>query len=263
MDDQPVITTTWDGAVATVTIDRPAALNALSRRVLEELAAAFDALAGAGTALRGVVLVGAGGRAFVAGADIRELSDLDAEGAAAMGRLGHDAVARIESLGAPVIACVDGYALGGGLELALACDFVYASAQSRFGLPEVSLGVIPGFGGTVRLPRAVGLARAKELIYSGRMVDAAEAERIGLVSRVESDRDALLAAARATLDEIGTRSPSAVALAKRVLVDASGTPTERATELEIGGFSRAFGTEDMREGTSAFLDKRTPEFTGR
>ncbi|WP_353810365.1 enoyl-CoA hydratase/isomerase family protein [Agromyces sp. SYSU T00194] len=263
MDDQPVITTTWDGPIATVTIDRPAALNALSRRVLEELGSAFDRLDEAGTDLRGVVLIGAGGRAFVAGADIRELADLDAEGAAAMGRLGHETVARIEALGAPVIACVDGYALGGGLELALACDMVYASAQARFGLPEVSLGVIPGFGGTVRLPRAVGLARAKELIYSGRTIDAAEAERIGLVSRVEADRETLVAAARATLDEIGTRSPAAVALAKSVLVEATGRPTDAATTLEVDGFSRAFGTRDMREGTRAFLDKRKPEFTGR
>ena len=185
------IKTRIDSGVGWITIDRPAALNALSASVLEELQRAFAGLAGDVPAVRGVLLVGAGGRAFVAGADIRALSTLGPEAAAELARRGHRAAAAIEALPAPVIACVDGFALGGGLELALACDFIYATDASSFGQPEVKLGLIPGFGGTVRLPRAVGLARAKELIYSGRRIGIEEAVASGLVARRFADRDAL------------------------------------------------------------------------
>jgi enoyl-CoA hydratase len=248
-----------DGGVALVTIDRPAALNALSASVLEELEHVFLGLAD-GTPPRGVLLVGAGGRAFVAGADIRALSVLAPEEAARLARRGHRAAAAIEALPAPVIACVDGFALGGGLELALACDLIYATDASSFGQPEVRLGLIPGFGGTVRLPRAVGLARAKELIYSGRRIGTDEAVSAGLVARRFADRDALLAGARETIAEIAVNSPTAVGLAKRVLVAATGQPTEVATAIEVAGFEDAFRTEDMREGVDAFLEKREPDF---
>lgn len=249
-----------DGGVAVVTIDRPAALNALSASVLEELAEAFDGLVEAGSAVRGVLLVGAGGRAFVAGADIRALASLSPEDASALARRGHRAAAAIEALAAPVIACVDGFALGGGLELALACDVIYATDASSFGQPEVRLGLIPGFGGTVRLPRAVGIARAKELIYSGRRIGVDEAVASGLVARRFADREALLDGARATIAEIAANSPTAVGLAKRVLVAATGQTTEVATELEVAGFEDAFRTADMREGVAAFLEKREPHF---
>lgn len=251
-----------DGAVAVVTIDRPAALNALSAEVLEELERAFAGLADAVPALRGVLLVGSGGRAFVAGADIRAISSLAPEEAAELARRGHAAAAAIEALPAPVIACVDGFALGGGLELALACDLIYATDASSFGQPEVKLGLIPGFGGTVRLPRAVGIARAKELIYSGRRIGIDEAVAAGLVARRFADREALLDGARATIDEIASNSPTAVGLAKRVLVAAAGQPTEVASELEIAAFEDAFRTDDMREGVTAFLEKREPRFGG-
>ncbi|HEU4757310.1 MAG TPA: enoyl-CoA hydratase-related protein [Agromyces sp.] len=270
MTEQPVTDTApppvrveRDGTLATVVIDRPKALNALSPDVLRAVADAFEGLAAEGAAVRGVIVVGEGGRAFVAGADIRSLSELSPEEGAEAARLGHRAAAVIESFPAPVIACVDGFALGGGLELALACDFIYATDASAFGQPEVRLGLIPGFGGTVRLPRAVGLPLAKELIYTGRRIGAAEAEAAGLVARRFPDREALLAAARATIAEVAENAWTAVGLAKRVLVQAAGTPTATASDLEVAGFEDAFRTEDMREGVAAFLEKREPRFSGR
>ncbi|WP_350227364.1 enoyl-CoA hydratase/isomerase family protein [Agromyces marinus] len=194
---------------------------------------------------------------------MRSLSTLTPEEGAEAARLGHRVAATIEAFPAPVIACVDGFALGGGLELALACDEIYATDASWFGQPEVRLGLIPGFGGTVRLPRAVGLPLAKELIFTGRRIDAAEAESAGLVTRRFADRDALLAGARATIAEVAENAWTAVALAKRVLVQAAGTPTAVATEAEVTGFGDAFRTDDMREGVAAFLEKREPRFTGR
>ena len=261
-DAERAVRVEHDGVLAVVTIDRPAALNALSAAVLEELEHVFAGLADEVPAVRGVLLVGAGGRAFVAGADIRGLSGLSAEAAADVARLGHRAAAAIEALPVPVIACVDGFALGGGLEIALACDLIYATEASSFGQPEVKLGLIPGFGGTVRLPRAVGLARAKELIYSGRRIGTDEAVSAGLVARRFADRDALLAGARDTIDQIAVNSPTAVGLAKRVLVAATGQPTDVASGLEVAGFEDAFRTDDMQEGVAAFLEKREPHFGG-
>lgn len=250
-----------DGAVATVVIDRPKALNALSADVLRALVEAFDALTAEGPAVRGVILTGEGGRAFVAGADIRAMRDLSPEDASNLARLGHAAAAAIETFPAPVIAAVDGFALGGGLELAMACDLIYATDASGFGQPEVHLGLIPGFGGTVRLPRLVGPALARELIYTGRRIGTDEAVAAGLVVKRFPDRAALLEGARATIAEIEAHSWSAVGLAKRVLTTAAGTPTETATALEIEGFEDAFRTNDMHEGVAAFLEKRDPLFS--
>lgn len=257
--EEPAVRVELDEGVAIVTIDRPASLNALSAEVLGALETAFTRLAEE-RGLRGALLVGAGGRAFVAGADIRGLASLEPGPAADLARLGHRVAAAIEALPAPVIACVDGFALGGGLEMALACDLIYATDAAAFGQPEVRLGLIPGFGGTVRLPRAVGAARAKELIYTGRRIGTEEAVALGLVARRFADRDSLLAGARATIDEIASNSPTAVAIAKHVLVAAAGTPTEVASALEVQGFEDAFQTDDMREGVSAFLEKREPRF---
>jgi enoyl-CoA hydratase len=259
----PVVRLERDGRTAVVTIDRPKALNALSPEVLDALAELIAELAADPGELAGVLLVGAGGRAFVAGADISAMAGLTPDEGAQTAEHGHAVAAAIEALPLPVIACVDGYALGGGLELALACDFIYATEGSRVGQPEVHLGLIPGFGGTVRLPRAVGPALAKELIYTGRQLGIEEAERAGLVTRRFADREALLAGARETVELIGRNAATAVGLAKRVLVGAAGTPTATATLLEIEGFRDAFRTEDMREGVAAFLEKRDPGFSGR
>ena len=259
-DAEQAVRVEHEGRIATVVIDRPKALNALSPDVLRALAAAFAELSADPGDLAGVLLVGAGGHAFVAGADIRAIAHLTPAEAAEVARLGHTVAAVIEGLPLPVIACVDGFALGGGLELALACDFIYATETSRFGQPEVKLGLIPGFGGTVRLPRAVGAARAKELIYTGRRIGIDEAIDSGLVARRFPDRDALIRGARETLDEIAANSATAVAIAKRVLVTAAGQPTDIASRLEVDGFEDAFRTVDMHEGVAAFLEKREPRF---
>ncbi|SED24392.1 enoyl-CoA hydratase [Amycolatopsis tolypomycina] len=245
--------------VATVTVDRPAARNALSSRVLTELLDACASLGG-NPAVAGVVLTGAPGPAFVAGADIREMAALDPSQGAEFGALGQEVTRALERLPVPVIACVDGYALGGGCELALACDFVYATPKAVFGQPEVLLGLIPGFGGCVRLRRQVGPGRARELIFTGRHVDAAEAQRIGLVTELFDSREAMLAGARATITAVSRNSRDAVALAKKALNASRGRTVDDGLELELSAFRSAFTSPDMREGTSAFLGKREPVF---
>ncbi|MDF0513012.1 enoyl-CoA hydratase-related protein [Agromyces sp. H3Y2-19a] len=264
--DVPEVRVERDADLAVVTIDWPKALNALSPAVLAALETAFtgfaDEIAGDGAAVRGVLLTGAGGRAFIAGADIRAMAGLTPEEGEAAARAGHRVAAAIEALPVPVIACVDGFALGGGLEMALACDFIYATDASAFGQPEVHLGLIPGFGGTVRLPRTIGLALAKELIYTGRRIGIDEAVAAGLVARRFADRESMFAGARETIALVSQNAAPAVGLAKRVLVDATGMPTATASDLEIAGFGDAFRTADMREGVSAFIEKREPRFTG-
>ncbi|HET6704980.1 enoyl-CoA hydratase/isomerase family protein [Amycolatopsis sp.] len=248
--------------VATVTVDRPRARNALSSQVLTELLDTCTSLGG-NPAVAGVVLTGAPGPAFVAGADIREMAALDPAQGAKFGALGQEVTRALEALPVPVIACVDGYALGGGCELALACDLVYATPKAVFGQPEVLLGLIPGFGGCVRLPRQVGPGRARELIFTGRHVDAAEAHRIGLVTELFDSREAMLAAARATITAVSRNSRDAVALAKKAVNASRGRTVDDGLELELSAFRSAFTSPDMREGTSAFLGKREPVFGSR
>ena len=245
--------------VATVTVDRPRARNALSSPVLTELLGVCSSL-GDDPAVAGIVLTGAPGPAFVAGADIREMAALDPDEGARFGALGQEVTRALEALPVPVIACVDGYALGGGCELALACDFVYATPKAVFGQPEVLLGLIPGFGGCVRLRRQVGPGRARELIYTGRHVDAAEAQRIGLVTELFDSREAMLAGARATITAVSRNSRNAVALAKRAVNASRGRSVEDGLERELAAFRAAFTSPDMREGTGAFLGKREPVF---
>jgi enoyl-CoA hydratase len=244
------------GGVLTVTVNRPRARNALSRQTLTELRHLLTTFSGP----RAVLLTGSEGPAFIAGADIREMAAMTPEEGEEFGALGQEVTSLLEQLPVPVVACVDGYALGGGCEMALACDFVYATGKAVFGQPEVLLGLIPGFGGCVRLYRRVGLARAREMIYSGRRVDAQEAHRIGLVNQVFDSREEMFTAARLVLADIAANSPVAVAACKSVINAVDGLGVGQGLRVELDAFRHTFTTDDMREGTSAFLAKRTPMF---
>jgi enoyl-CoA hydratase len=251
------------GALAVVTITRPDKLNALNARLLSEIDAAFTEL-GAATgddAVRAAILTGAG-KAFVAGADIAAMVDMTPLEARRFSWLGHVAFARIEELPFPVIAAVNGFALGGGLELALACDFIVAADTAKFGQPEVTLAVIPGFGGSQRLPRRVGIARARELLYTGDLIGAEQALAIGLANAVVPAAELALRARDVAL-KIASRGPLAVAAVKRLVLRGEGLDLRAACELESEAFGRLFGTEDQRAGMRAFLDKQKATFAGK
>jgi enoyl-CoA hydratase len=243
-----------EDAVAVVTIDRQDALNALDVATLTELRDRLRELAGDESA-RAVVLTGAGERAFVAGADIKYMGGLDPAGAKEWGALGHEAARLLEEMPKPTIAAVNGFALGGGCELALGCDLRYAASRAKLGQPEIDLGIVPGWGGTQRLARVCGLGVAKELILTARMVDAEEALRIGLVDAIA---DPVLERALATAHELAAKSPVALRVAKRLLNLSPG-----ALEREAEEFGELFASEDAREGLAAFAEKRAPRFTGR
>ncbi|HEY3593455.1 MAG TPA: enoyl-CoA hydratase-related protein [Polyangiaceae bacterium] len=248
------------GPLATLTLNRPDKLNALSRGLIADLTAAFASLLS--DAPRVVVVTGAGPKAFCAGADIEEMSGMTTAEAKARADAGQTLCAAIEMLACPVIAAVNGFALGGGCELALACDFIYSSDRAKFGQPEVNLGVIPGFGGTQRLARRVGIGRARELIYSGAIIDAPKALAIGLVNEVVAHDD-LLSRVRTLAEQIAEKAPLAVAQAKRVMLRGVPGDLSLANELEAQAFATLFGTEDQKEGMKAFAEKRKAEFRGR
>jgi enoyl-CoA hydratase len=248
------------GAVALLTLDRPDALNALDRALLHDLEACIAAVA-SDASVRAVVVTGAG-RAFAAGADIEQMRGMTPAEAEAFSRLGHRVFGALEALPVPSIAAVNGYALGGGCELACACDWIYASAKARFGQPEVNLGIIPGFGGTSRLARRVGLARAKEMVLGGAPLPAEEALRVGLVNRVFPPEE-LIEGALAVGETIAAKGPLAVAAAKRVMQEGQDVDPRVAHTLEQHAFGLVFSTEDRAEGMSAFLEKRDPVFKGR
>lgn len=252
-----------EGGVRLLTIDRPKVLNALSPAVIGELGAAVSDTAAAARRgqVRALVITGAGDKAFIAGADIAAMAEMPSDHAREFSRRGHAVGEALAALRIPVIAAVNGFALGGGCELALACDFIYAAENARFGQPEVKLGVIPGFGGTQRLARRVGLARALELCLTGDTIDAAEALRIGLVNRVVP-RGEVVSAALAAAAKIAAMGPIAVAEAKRVLHVGADLPLAHANALEIEAFARLFDTADQREGMAAFLAKRPANFVG-
>jgi enoyl-CoA hydratase len=249
------------GPVAMVTVNRPAALNALDGATLNALLAAFTALA-AEPAVRCVILTGAGEKAFVAGADVKAMSEMTPAEAGALAAISHRLGEVIGGMNAPVIAAVGGFALGGGCELALCCDFIYASRTAKFGLPEVGLGVIPGLGGTQRLPRRVGLGRASELLVTGAVIDADEAMRIGLVNAV-LEPAALLPRVRAVADAIAARAPLAVAAVKRAAREGADLALAAGIERERQLFSGLFGTADQREGMRAFVEKRPASWSGK
>jgi enoyl-CoA hydratase len=249
------------GPVATVTINRPKALNALNPTVIDELTHLFGALA-ADREVRAAILTGAGDRAFVAGADITAMAALGPAEALLLAEKGHRLCDRLSRLPQPVIAAVNGFALGGGTELALACDLIYASSKAKFGQPEVNIGVMPGFGGTQRLPRRVGLGRAAEMIFTGEPIGAEEALRLGLVNAVVAPED-LLPRARAVAEKIAQRAPHAVAMSKRALYEGQEMPLSQANALERRLFADLFATADQKEGMQAFLEKRPATFTGK
>jgi enoyl-CoA hydratase len=246
--------------VAVVTVDRPDALNALSVQVFDELDRAFTE-AGANDAVRAAVLTGAGDKAFVAGADIKAMSSMGPVEARAYSDKGQSVMLGIERLGKPVVAAVNGFALGGGCELAMCCHVRFASEKAKFGQPEVNLGLIPGFAGSQRLPRIVGQGKALELLLSGDMIRADEALRIGLVNRVlpaESLMEESLAFART----LAGKAPIAIRLLLDVVLQGAGTNLEEGSGLEQSLFGLNFSTEDAREGMKAFLEKREADFKG-
>ena len=246
-------------AVAVVTIDRPDALNALDVDTLTALRDTLRSLAD-DAAVRAVVLTGAGEKAFVAGADIKYMSGLGPEQAKGWGALGHEAGRLLETMHKPTIAAVNGFALGGGCELALACDIRYASSRAKLGQPEITLGIVPGWGGTQRLARICGLGVAKELIYTGRTVDADEALRIGLVNAIA---DPVLDRALETAQELAAKSPVALSLAKRLCNLTLGIDHAGGLDSEANEFGELFASEDAKEGLTAFVEKRAPNFVGR
>lgn len=248
-------------AIATITIDRPDKLNALDHATMVELGDAVAEVQRNET-VRGVIVTGAGTKAFVAGADIAELAKMGAVGGVEVSRLGQRVFRSIELSRKPFIAAVNGFALGGGCELALACHLRVASTKARFGLPEVKLGIIPGYGGTLRLPRIVGKGRALELILTGEMIGAAEAYRIGLVNRV-LEPDSLLDETRALLSTIVANGPLAIASAMESVNHGLELPLDDALAFESNLFGLLASTEDMKEGMGAFLEKRPPDFRGR
>jgi enoyl-CoA hydratase len=253
------VTLTREGAIALLTIDRPDAMNAINGAVLDGLSEALDALEAAGDC-RGLILTGSG-RAFVAGADIAAMKTMTPDDAAAFSARGSKLFRRLEQLPFVVVAAVNGFALGGGCELALACDFIYASEKARFGQPEVQLGLVAGFGGTQRLPRKVPYGIAMELLITGRMIDANEALRIGLVNRV-CPPDGLLDDARAVLNEILAKGPVAVTVTRTLVQRSLDTSLDVGLTEETAAFGDIFGTSDRTEGVAAFLEKRAPEFGG-
>jgi len=243
-----------DDGIATITISRPKALNALNSAVLDELDSAITQV-GESRAARALIITGEGNKAFVAGADIGEMVNLTPDEAVAFSRRGQAVFSAIERLPIPTIAAVNGYALGGGCELALGCDIRIASENARFGQPEVGLGIIPGFGGTVRLPLAIGRSRATYMILTGRQISAKEAYAMGLVAEIMPS-ESLLSRAEELARELGAKSYVAVAYAKRILF-----PDDEALAREARRFGQCFETGHPKEGMSAFLERRPPKFS--
>ncbi len=247
--------------IAYVTINRPDKLNALNARAKAELKEAFQAIGG-DSEIDVAVVTGAGEKAFVAGTDIKELTQLDQESGKSFAAGGQAVFSLIENCGKPVIAAVNGYALGGGMELALACHIRIASENAKFGQPEVNLGIIPGYGGTQRLARLVGQGKAFEMILAGDQVDAQEALRIGLVNKVVPLKD-LLRTAEELAQKIVSKGQVAVRLALKSIASTTEMPLTAGLALEADLFGRCCASEDFKEGTSAFLEKRKPAFKNR
>jgi len=249
-----------EAGIYLLTVNRPQALNALNAATLDEIAAAVTTVA-KDAAARVLLVTGAGEKAFVAGADITEMKDATIEQARVISERGMQVMHALEALPVPAIALVNGYALGGGCELALACDWILAADNAAFGQPEVNLGIPPGFGGTQRLPRRIGAARALELLTTARQLKAAEAVAIGLVNHVYPAAE-LKAKGLEMARSIAAKGPAAVRLAKQAVQRGANLDLYAACDLETDLFARAFGTQDRKEGMDAFLEKRPPRFKG-
>jgi enoyl-CoA hydratase len=248
-------------AVALLKINRPRALNALNSATLDDLSAAAHEVA-CNDAVRVVIVTGEGNKAFVAGADIQEMQPMNPMEGVSFSQKGHLAISMLERMGKPVIAAVNGYALGGGLEVALACDIIYASEKARMGFPEVTLGILPGFGGTQRTAKLVGLARAKELIFTGKVITAGEAYEMGLVNKVVPD-DQLMGAVQDLAAKMLSAGPVGIGLAKACINKSLAVDIDSGLDFEAEAFGLCFGTEDQKEGMSAFLEKRAPTYRGK
>jgi Enoyl-CoA hydratase/carnithine racemase len=245
-----------------LTVNRPEALNALNSTVLNEMGEALRQIGEMDYEdARALIITGSGEKAFVAGADIKEISELNEDQAVAFAQRGQSIFHELTLLKIPVIAAVNGFALGGGCELALGCDFIYAAENARFGLPEVSLGLIPGFGGTVRMARAIGQRKARELTYTGNMITAPEAQTMGLVNKVVPAAE-LMATVMKTVETILTRAPIAVGSAKRSINQGWDMDIDGAQKNEAHIFAELFNSDDVREGTAAFIEKRKAAFKG-
>jgi enoyl-CoA hydratase len=263
MNDFEALLVHKDETTLTVTINRPEALNALNQTVLRSLSELLNWVEKQSfNDVRSMIITGQGEKAFVAGADIKEFENLDAKAASQFSSRGQKLFSQIESLKIPVIAAVNGFALGGGLELALACDFIYASENAKFALPECTLGLMPGYGGTVRLLSKVGMAKAKELTFTGSMITAQEALSAGLVNKVVPPAE-LLKTVRETARVMATRAPMALARIKRSIHESARMTESEAFSLEAELFGELFSTEDRTEGVRAFIDKRKPSFKGK
>ncbi|HSO66919.1 MAG TPA: enoyl-CoA hydratase-related protein [Desulfatirhabdiaceae bacterium] len=249
-----------EAGIATITFNRPKSLNALNGDLLGELSQALDAVS-ADENIRVLILTGSGEKAFVAGADINELAQCNALQGKWFAAKGQNAINKLQSIDIPVIAAVNGYALGGGSEIALACDFVYASENAMFGLPEITLGLVPGFGGTQRLSRLVGINMAKEMIFTGKMISAQEAKEIGMVNKVTASAD-LMAEVKKTATAMAAKGKVALRAAKQVIN--AGVQVDLATgcKMEVDAFALCMASEDAKEGTTAFLEKRKAVFKG-
>lgn len=249
------------GSIRTITINRPDVLNALNQQVLQELSGALDEVTAA-KSIRAIVITGAGEKAFVAGADISAMKKMRPAEAEAFSRFGHGVMDKIETLPVPVIAAVNGFALGGGLELALACDFIYAADTAKLGLVEANLALIPGFGGIGRLSRRIGIARAREFLYCAHIATSEEALRIGLANKVFAP-SAVLEEAVKTAQHMAEKGPYALEVVKRLLRTGQDSKLTVANRLEQHSFGLMFSTDDVAEGITAFLDRRKPDFVGK
>jgi len=246
------------GEIGLLKVNRPQKLNALNRLVLTELKKFLHSQPD----LKGLIFTGSGEKAFIAGADIAEMKDLNSTEAKDFCQLGQEVSLLLEGLPFPTVACVHGFALGGGFEMALACDFIFSSKKAVFGLPELKLGLIPGFGGTQRLQEIVGYRAAKEMIFSGRNISAEEAFELGISLKLFDSQEELVQAAVNWMEDLKSKSPLALRVAKKLIKIGDQLSLEKRLEMEKGSFGELFSSFDMKEGTSAFLEKRSPHFKG-